>query len=226
MFRLLRRLVMLMLFLGALAALLVFVGLPWAESRAASQIGDEIGAKVSVHAANAFSTRLVHGDLGDLEIDAASLPRGGLVLRDVAARVVNAHVDAGGLLHGGLTVSFDRIVLRARLGEAELTRFLQGRLRAVGGAPADLRVRVAGGGVRVSSHGRTTVLAVRVLAPDSLRVQVVSGAGPVAARLRRALAGPVRVGPLPWGAHVRAVLVGPTRVTLVAARGAGSHSLT
>lgn len=222
MLRLLRLLIPLVLIVVALAAVVRIALVPVAEHQAEDALGRAFGAPVDVTLDPPFRPSFLRGRVGDVEIHAVDVTRGGLTVHDVQARVVDAHVRPLQLARGTLRVRFSAIRMRGVVTQAALAQLVRARLAAASmPSVRTARVRLTAAGVTVFAPpgGRYRF---RVVVPSADRVELVplSAVPPQVADATR----PILVEDLPYGIHVTGVRTQVGRLVLSGGRGAGTET--
>ena len=220
--RILRRLVLMALMLAAALALVALIGVPWAEHQASSRLGSALGADVAVHAVSPYHLALLGGTLGDLNVTASRLVRGDIVVRDVRARVLDAHLDRGDIFGGRVVVRFKGVHMQGAMTQSDMQRWAADAAHAAGIPLTGLRVRIVPGAMLVDARGEEARVHLRAAGPRAVALDV-AGTSSLAARLRELTANPLQLPPLPYGARLRAVVLRRGEAILVAAAPAGSQ---
>jgi hypothetical protein len=220
-----RRLLVLATFLLLIAGIAFIVArvafVPYAERRAADAIGARLGAPVTVHASGALSPGLVSGDLGTLHVRAPRVQRDGFTLTGFLADVDGASIDVERLVGGDAVLSFSRITVQARVGQASLTRYVRSRLRQAG-VPGwrKVRTRLTPGTLTVVTPAASVATAVTIAGPSAIRLV------PQLPLLRGPLSRPIELGPFPYGLRLSEIHVEPGQVVVTGGRGPGTETLS
>jgi hypothetical protein len=223
--RLIKIFLPIVLLLVAIWVLFRFVAVPYAESQAADAIGNQLGAKVKVHADAPIRPGLLSGDLGDLVVTSDRLERQGVVVNDVHARIHDASADIGKLVRGTARVHFSKIDLRGRVGEASLARYLRQQLAgsAVQGSNR-LLVHVKPGVLLLDLPNGQLPLHLTVSGPTTVKLAVAVG-GPLGRAVGDSLSTGIDFAPLPYGIRLRTVRLVQGAALVTAGRGAGTETL-
>ncbi len=223
--RLIKILVPIVLLLAAVYVLFRFVAVPYAESRAADSISNDLGADVTVHADAPFRPGLVSGELGDLVVKSDRLERQGIVVNDVRARIHDAKTDVGDLLGGTVKVHFSRIDLSGRVGEAALAKYLRDHFATADIQGTNKLTVDARPGVLIAHLPNGSVpLHVAVSGPTTLRLTPAVG-GVVGRLVGNALSSGIDLAPLPYGIRLRTVRLVDGAALVTAGRGPGTETL-
>jgi hypothetical protein len=223
--RLIKIFLPIVLLLVAVWVLFRFVAVPYAESRAADAIGNELGANVSVHADAPLRPGLFSGDVGDLVVTSDRLERHGIEVNDVHARIHDASTDIGKLLGGTVRVHFSKIDLRGRVGEASLARYLRQQLGLsdVQGSNR-LIVHVKPGVLLLDLPNGQLPLHLTISGPTTVKL-TVAVAGPLGKAVGDSLSRGIDLAPLPYGIRLRTVRLVQGAAIVTAGRGPGTETL-
>jgi hypothetical protein len=222
--RLLKILVPIGLLLVAIWVLYRFVAVPYAESQAADAIGNDLGAKVKVHAEAPLRPGLFSGDVGDLVVTSDRLERSGVEVNDVHARIHDASTDVGKLLSGTVRVHFSRIDLRGRVSEASLARYLRQQLGSSVSGSRRLTVHVKPGVLLLDLPNGQLPLHMSISGPTTVKL-TVAVAGPLGKAVGNSLSTGIDLAPLPYGIRLRTVRLVQGAAIFTAGRGAGTETL-
>jgi hypothetical protein len=219
--RLIRLVVVLVIFLGAIIVLVSLVVQPFVERQAANAIGRQLGTKVTVDAGSAISPGIVSGDVGPLTVKADTFQRGDIAVRDLRAKVHGASLALGSIFSGSPKLTWSSLDMTADVRPGALAKYLRGIL-ATAGVPGAARafVHIAPGSTTLIVDKQRIPVTLTVVPPSSIRV-TPAGSGTLARELTGALKATVDVGPLPYGLRLTGItlLANAARVAAHAPKG-------
>jgi hypothetical protein len=219
--RLIRLVVVLVVFIGAIVVLLSLVVQPFVERQAADAIGRQLGTKVTVDASSVISPGIVSGNVGPLTVKADTFKRGDIAVRNLRAKVHGASLSLGTVLSGSPKLTWSSLDMTADVRPGALAKYLRGVL-AQAGVPGAARafVHIAPGHTALIVDKQRIPVTLAVVPPSSIRV-TPSGSGALAQELSGALKNTVDVGPLPYGLRLTGITVvaDAARVAAHAAKG-------
>jgi hypothetical protein len=209
-FRLFRRLVVLVLVVVALGLVAFVLGRPFVERLAARSIEDRLGTPVSVSIATSIGPGAARGELGNVTVRARQFERDGLRL--VGARAVYHGVNVGlaDLISGDVRLHYSSVDFQGSLTQAALRAYLRPLLAERGLPSKNLRVTIDQGRATLRMGTLHAAVRARILGVSSLRLIPVSGSQ----ALVRQLASPIQLGPLPDGVHLTGIVLRKGRATI------------
>jgi hypothetical protein len=215
--RLVRTLVVLVLFLLVLGVVAVVLGRPMVERVAARSIEDRLGTPVSVSIEAPIRPAIARGNLGKVTVRAKQFERNGLRLAGARATYRGVTFSLGDLLSRKVRLRYASVGFQADLTAGALDFYLKPVLAAHGLPAKKLRITVGKGSATVRVGTLHAVVGAKVAGKSSIRLVPRSGSR----ELERALAAPIPLGPLPDGVHLTAIVLRKGRATLVGAGAAG-----
>jgi hypothetical protein len=223
--RLIRLVVVLVLFVGALVVLVSLVVQPFVERQAADAIGRQLGTKVTVDAGSVLSPGIVSGDVGPLTVKADTFERGVIPVRNLRAKVHGASIELGSVFSGSPKLSWSSLDMTADVRPGALAKYLRGILAAAG-VPGAARafVHIAPGSSVLIVDKKRVPVTLTVVPPSSIRV-TPAGSGALATQLASALEATVNVGPLPYGLHLTGITLVTDAARVAAQAGKGHEKL-
>ena len=212
-FRLARIAVFLVLILVVLGVVAFVLGRPFVERLAARSIEDRLGTPVSVSIRTSLEPGMVRGDLGKVTVKATQFERDGLRLAGARATYRGVNVGISDLVSGNVRLHYSSVGFQAKLTQAALTAYLRPLLSERGLPSKKLRVTIAKGRATLRIGTLHAAVRAKIAGRSSIALVPVSGTP----ALRRALAAPIQLGPLPDGVHLTAIALRTGTATIAGA---------
>jgi hypothetical protein len=209
--RLFRLLVFVVLIAVVLGVIAFVLGRPFVERLAARSIGDRIGTPVSVSIGTSLRPGIARGDLGKVTVKATQFERDGLRLAGARATYRGVSVGLTDLISGNVRLHYSSVGFQAQLTQSALAAYLRPLLSERGLPSQKLRVTIAKG--RATLHMGTLHASARAKIAGLSSIELVPVGG--SPTLRRALAAPIQLGPLPDGVHLTAIALHTGSATIV-----------
>jgi hypothetical protein len=199
--RLARLLVFLVLIVVVLGVVAFVIGRPFVERLAARSIEDRIGTPVSVSIGTSLKPGMARGDLGKVTVKAAQFERDGLRLAGARATYRGVSVKLSDLVSGDVRLHYSSVGFQAQLTQSALAAYLRPLLSERGLPARKLRVTIAKGRAQLRVGTLHAAVRARIVGRSSIELVPVNGTP----ALRRALAAPIQLGPLPDGVHLTGI---------------------
>jgi hypothetical protein len=208
--RLVRALVFFVLIAVVVGVVAFVLGRPFVERLAARSIEDRLGTPVSVSIAASVKPGIVRGDVGDVTVRARQFERDGLRLSGARAVYDGVNVELSDLLSGDVRLKYSSVGFQGSLTQAALGAYLRPLLAERGLPSKKLRVTIQNGRATLRMGTLHAAVGARIVGLSSIRLVPRNGS----AVLRRALADPIQLGPLPDGVHLTGIVLHTGRATL------------
>jgi hypothetical protein len=216
-FRLLRTIFVLALFFIVLGVVVVVLGRPFVERLAARSIEDRLGTPVSVSIDVPIRPGIARGDVGEVTVKARQFERDGLRLAGSRAIYRGVHLELSKLLSGNVRLHYASVGFQGVLTQAALRAYLRPLLAERGLPSKKLRVTIKKGSATLHMGTLHGAVRAKIVGQSSIELVPLSGSP----AFRRALAAPIKLGPLPDGVHLTGIVLRKGSATIVGRGEAG-----